>query len=120
MENLAARKERKITMLNQPEYVGISQGGRPIQDKSFRQALQDLQDRIAQDFQVSIQHMLLHRTSVAHTTGAIEDEKVRAIVTDMLMTGQIVALLELLKDLSLIDEVQYNEFTAYLLRSSRF
>ena len=107
-------------MLNQPEYVGISLGGKPIQDKSFQQALQDLQDRIAKDFQASINHMLVHRTSVAHATVAIEDENVRALVSDMLMTGQIVTLLGLLKDLSLLDEGQYKEFTAYLLRSSRF
>lgn len=107
-------------MLNQPEYIGISQGGRPIQDKSFRQGLQDLQDRIAQDFQVSINHMLLHRTSVADATIAIKDEKVQALVSDMLMTGRIVVLLGLLKDLSLLDEVQYKELTAHLLHSSSF
>ena len=91
-----------------------------MQDKSFQQALQDLQDRVAQDFQVSINHMLQHRTTVTNATVAIEDEKVRALVSDMLMTGQIVALLGLLKDLSLLDEVQYKEFTAYLLRSLTF
>jgi hypothetical protein len=101
-------------------YVDICLGGRPMQDKSFRDALQDLQDRIAQDFHSSIHHMILHRTNVANATGSIEDEKVRSLVSDMLMTGQIVALLGLLKDLSLLDEAQYNEFTAYLRRSLPF
>jgi len=91
-----------------------------MQDKSFQQALQDLQDRIADDFHGSISHMLVHRTNATNATVAIEDEKVRALVSDMLMTGQIVALLGLLKDLSLLDEGQYKEFTAYLLRSFTF
>ena len=86
-----------------------------MQDKSYQQALQD---RIEKDFQGSINHMLLHHTDVTNATETIKDEKVRSLVYDMLMTGQIVALLGLLKDLSLLDAWQYNEMTAYLLRSS--
>jgi Pyruvate/2-oxoacid:ferredoxin oxidoreductase gamma subunit len=90
-----------------------------MQDKSFRQALLDVENRIAKDFHASINSMLLHQTNVTHATRAIEDENVRALVTNMIMTGQIVVLLGLLKDLHLLDEVQYNELTAYLLRSAR-
>jgi hypothetical protein len=88
-----------------------------MQDKSFLQATQDLQDRIYSNFQDAIDHMLVHRSTVAKATLDIKDEKVRAVVTDMLITGQIIALLGLMKELRILDEAQCDEFTTYLLHS---
>ncbi len=64
-----------------------------MQDKSFLQAIQDLQDRVSQD------------------------EKMRAVVKNTLITGQIIALLTLMKEMGILDETQYDEFTAYLMHS---
>jgi Pyruvate/2-oxoacid:ferredoxin oxidoreductase gamma subunit len=88
-----------------------------MQDKSFLQAIEDLQDRLSSNFQDAIGHMLVHRTTVAKATLDIKDEKMRAVVTNMLMTGQLIALLTLMKDLRILDEAQYDEFTTYLLHS---
>ena len=88
-----------------------------MQDKSFLQAIEDLQDRISSNFQDAIGHMLVHRTTVARATLNIKDEKMRAVVTNMLIAGQIIALLTLMKDLRILDEAQYDEFTTYLLHS---
>jgi hypothetical protein len=88
-----------------------------MQDKSFLQATQDLQNRIVGNFQESINHMLLHGATATDATGDIQDEKMRDVVTDELITGQIIALLALMRDLRLLDGAQYDEFTAYLLRA---
>lgn len=88
-----------------------------MQDKSFLQAVQDLQDRVSCNFQESMNHMLLYRTTATDATLAIEDEKVRAVVTNELITDQLIALLTLMKDLRMLDKEQYNEFIAYLLRA---
>jgi hypothetical protein len=88
-----------------------------MQDKSFSQAVQDLQDRVSSNFQESMNHMLLYRTTATNATLAIEDEKVRAVVTNELITDQLIALLALMKDLRMLDKEQYDEFIAYLLRA---
>ncbi len=88
-----------------------------MEDKSFLQAIQGVQDRVYGHFQEAVQHMLLHRTTVANATLHIEDEDVRAVITKVLITDQIIALLTLLKDLRILDKAQYDEFTAYLRRS---
>jgi hypothetical protein len=88
-----------------------------MQDKSFLQALQDVQERVSSHAEESTQRMLLHHMTAAHATAAIQDESMRAVVTNELMTGQIIALLALLKDGGILDEGQYAEFTAYLRRS---
>ncbi|HLG62013.1 MAG TPA: hypothetical protein VKY19_08780 [Ktedonosporobacter sp.] len=88
-----------------------------MQDKSFLQAIQELQTRIANNFQESISQMLLYRTTVANATADIKDEKVRMVVTSILITGQITALLTLMKDMGFLDKEQYNEFITYLLSS---
>jgi hypothetical protein len=85
-----------------------------MQDKSFLQAIEDLQDRISSNFQESINHMLVHHTSATDATSDIKDEKVREAVADALINGQIISLLALMKDLQLLDTAQYDEFTAYL------
>lgn len=86
-----------------------------MQDKSFLQAIQELQDRIASNFQEAIGHMLLYRTTAVNATADIKDEKVRMVVTNVLVTGQIISLLTLMKDMQLLDEGQCNEFITYLL-----
>jgi len=88
-----------------------------MQDKSFLQAIEDLQDRISSNFQGAIGHMLVHQTTVAKATLGIKDEKMRAMVTNMLITSQIIALLTLMRELGILDEAQYDEFTRYLLHS---
>ena len=88
-----------------------------MQDKSFLQAIEDLQDRISSSFQETISHMLWHGTTVADATLNIKDEKMRTVVTNMLMTGQIIALLTLMRDLRLLGKAQYEELTTYLRRT---
>ncbi|GHO88012.1 hypothetical protein [Dictyobacter formicarum] len=88
-----------------------------MQDKTFQQAIDDLRDRLSSDFQSSINHMLLHRTTASDATLDIKDENVRMVVTDALIAGQIMTLLTLMKDMCLLDEAQHREFTTYLLRT---
>ncbi len=88
-----------------------------MQDKSFLQAMQDIQKRVSDHVEESIQRMLLYRMTAAHATGAIQDESMRAVVTNELMTAQIIALLALLRDGGILDDTQYAEFTAYLRHS---
>jgi hypothetical protein len=88
-----------------------------MQDKSFLQAVEDLENRISSNYQETLNHMLRHGTTVADATLNIEDEKMRAIVGDMLIAGQISALLKLMRDMGIVDQAQYDEFTAFLRRS---
>ncbi|MBE3558755.1 MAG: hypothetical protein IMW89_05940 [Ktedonobacteraceae bacterium] len=88
-----------------------------MQDKSFLQAIQDLQDRISDNFYESVQHMLLHRTSAVDATLSIEDEKMRTIITNALIVAQIITLLALMRDLHFLGETQYKEFRSYLLQA---
>lgn len=88
-----------------------------MQDKSYQQAIQDLQDRLSSHFLDVIAHMLTHRTTVSKATLNIQDENVRAVVKNTLITGQMIALLTLMKEMGILDETQYEEFTAYLMHS---
>jgi hypothetical protein len=88
-----------------------------MHDKSFLQAMQDLQDRISNNFHGSVSHMLLHSTTAADATSNIQDEKMRSAITNVLVCGQIISLLALMRDLNLLDKTQYDEFTTYLLRT---
>lgn len=88
-----------------------------MHDKSFLQALQDIHTSVSGHVEEAIQRMLLHRMTATHATEAIQDERMRAAVTNELMTAQIIALLALLKESGFLDETQYAEFTAYLQRS---
>jgi hypothetical protein len=92
-------------------------GEKPVQDKSFVEAIQDLQDRLSSDFQKTLSHILVHRTTVAKASLNIQDEKVRAIVKNTLITGQMITLLTLIKEMGILDETQYDEFAAYLMQS---
>ena len=86
-------------------------------DKSYVQAIQDLQDRLSSHSLDTIAHMLTHRTTVSEATFNIQDEQMRAAVKHTLITGQIVALLTLMKELGILDESHYDEFRAYLMHS---
>jgi len=88
-----------------------------VQDKSFVQALQELQDRLASDYEKTLGHMLVHRTTVGEASLHIQDEKVRAVVTHTLLTSQMMALLALMKDLGMLGERHYEECAAYLLQA---
>lgn len=82
-----------------------------MQDKSFLQAMRE---KVSNQIEEAIHRMLLNRTTATRATTAIPDESLRAVVTGELITGQIIALLTLLKEGGLLDETQYGEFTAYL------
>ena len=88
-----------------------------MQDKSFLQAMQDLRDRVSNNILDTINHMLIHRTTVTNATLNIQDEKMRAVIKNTLITGQIIALLTLMKEMGILDETQFDEFTAYLMHS---
>jgi hypothetical protein len=92
-------------------------GAKSMQDKSYVQAIQDLQDQLSSYSLDTIVHMLTHRTTVSKATLNIHDENVRAVVKNTLITGQMVALLTLMKELGILDESQYDEFRAYLMHS---
>ena len=86
-------------------------------DKSYVQAIQDLQDRLSSHSLDTIAHMLTHRTTASQATLNIRDEQMRAMVKNTLITGQMVTLLTLMKELGILDESQYDEFRAYLMHS---
>ncbi len=88
-----------------------------MQDKSFLQAIGDLQDRLSNDFIDTIGYILTNHTTVAKATLDIQDEKVREVVKNTLITGQMISLFTLMKEMGMLDETQYNEFTAYLMHS---
>lgn len=88
-----------------------------MQDKSFLQAIQDLQARLSGDYQNTITNMIMHRTTVANATLDIQDEKVRAVVKSTVITEQMITLLTLMKEMGILDKTQYDEFTAYLMQS---
>jgi predicted metalloenzyme YecM len=88
-----------------------------MQDKSFLQAMQDLENRFSNNFQASINHMLLYGSTATNATVEIKDEKMRTVINNALISGQIIALLTLMRDLRILDDVQCDEFTAYLERS---
>jgi hypothetical protein len=94
--------------------------GGPMHDKSFQQAIQDLQDRLLNGFQSTIFHMIGHRTTVAAAASDIQDERVRTIVTKTLIVEQITMLLALMKGMQFINEAQYNEFVDYLTQSPTY
>lgn len=85
-----------------------------MQDKSFQQAMEEWQSRLNSSFEDTIYHMIRQRTTVTQATLDIRDEKERFVIMKMLIVGQIITLLTLIKDLQIINEAQYNEFTAYL------
>jgi hypothetical protein len=86
-------------------------------DKSYVQALQDLQDRLSSHSLEALAHMLTHRTTVSQATLNIQDEQMRAMVKHTLIAGQMVALLTLMKEMGVLDESHYDEFRAYLMHS---
>ncbi len=87
-----------------------------MEDKSYLQALHERQYRLSVDFLDTLGQMLVHRTTVAEASLAIQDEHLREVIKNTLLTGQIIALLTLMKDMGLLDATQYDEFTAYLLQ----
>ena len=91
-----------------------------MQDRTFLQAIQDLHGKLSNEFQDTLCHMLQYPTTVTKATSAIEDESLRSIVSKTLIVGQIIALLTLMKSMSILNEAQHNEFTTYLMHSLSF
>jgi hypothetical protein len=96
-----------------------AQEGKLMQDKSFSQAMQDVQAKVSNHVEEAVQRMLLYHTTATHATVPIQDEYMRAVVTNELISGQIIALLALLRDEGILDKAQYSEFTTYLRRSAQ-
>jgi len=88
-----------------------------MQDKSYQQAIQDLHDRLSNHFLDTLGHMLSHRTTVSKATLNIQDESERAVIKNTLITGQIITLLTFMKEMGILDEIQYDEFRAYLMHT---
>ena len=88
-----------------------------MQDRTFLQAVQDLHGKLSNEFQDTLCHMLQYHTTVTKATSAIEDEKLRSIVSKTLIVGQIITLLTVLKNVHILNEAQHNEFTTYLMQS---
>ena len=88
-----------------------------MQDKSFQQAIQDLQDRLVGNFQDTVSRMTKQRTTVREATSDIQDEWVRTVVANTLIRGQMIALFTLMKDMQILNDEQYNELTEYLMNS---
>ena len=91
-----------------------------MQDKTFRQAIQELRGRLMDGFQNTICRMLQYGTTVTQATSDIQDDKVRAVVTKTLIVGQIIFLLSMMKEMQILNDAQYSEFTAYLMHSSTY
>jgi hypothetical protein len=91
-----------------------------MQDKSFQQAIQELHSNLSNGFQDALCRMISYRTTVANATSDIQDEKVRTVVTKTLIVGQITVLLAMMRDMHMLDDMQYNEFVAYLMQTCRY
>ncbi len=88
-----------------------------MQDKNFRQAVQDLQGRLISGFQDALCHLIEDRTTVTSATSGIQDENVRAVVTRTLIVGQMIALLDVMKDVQILTDAQHYELTAYIMHT---
>src|SRR6266566_9782908 len=97
----------------------MNQGG-SMHDKSFQQAIQELRSRLLDGFQDTIFHMIGYRTTVTEASSGIQDEKMRTVVTETLIVGQITVLLSMMKNMQFINDAQYNEFVDYLNHSSAY
>jgi hypothetical protein len=92
-------------------------GRKSMQDKTFLQAIQDLQGRLSNSFQDTIYQMLVHRATVSRATADIPNDKERTLISRTLIVGQIIALLTLMKEMQIINETQHNEFKVYLMHT---
>jgi hypothetical protein len=91
-----------------------------MQDKSFQQAIQELHGNLSNGFEDALCRMISYRTTVTNATSDIQDEKVRTVVTKTLIVGQITALLALMRDMQMLNDMQYNEFVAYLMQTCNY
>jgi hypothetical protein len=91
-----------------------------MQDKSFQQAVQELQGSLSNGFQDALCRMISYRTTVTNATSDIQDEKVRTMVTKTLIVGQMTVLLAMMRDMQMLNDVQYNEFVAYLMQTCNY
>jgi hypothetical protein len=88
-----------------------------MHDKTFQQAIEDLQGRLSSGFQETVCRMIEYRTTVTRATSDIQDEKVRSVVKKTLIVGQMITSFGILRDMQIINEAQYNEFATYLIHT---
>jgi hypothetical protein len=91
-----------------------------MQDKSFQQAIQELHSSLSDGFQDALCRMISYRTTVADAAADIQDEKVRTVVTKTLIVGQINVLLAMMREMQILNDAQYDEFTAYLMQTCSY
>jgi hypothetical protein len=85
-----------------------------MQDKSFQQALQELRDRLSDGLQETLWRMIQDRTTATQAASSIQEDHMRAIVTQTIIVGQMIVLLLMMKEMGIIYQEQYDEFVAYL------
>ncbi len=87
------------------------------EDKSFKQALEELNTRIAKEIQDAIVariERLIGGATVAEVTADIDDERMRRTVSDLLLYLQVDALIASLEPLGVLNHKQVEEIHAYL------
>ncbi len=87
-----------------------------MQDRSFQEAMQDLQDQFAGDIQEHVRHRLSALTG--HTAASlvtdIENTHMQSAVLDVLRLLKIVAFLDTLGSMDLLNEAELQELKAYI------
>lgn len=88
-----------------------------MQDKTFKQAMEELTDRIASQLR---QEILSHTDfldkgqTVAEATADIQDERMREVVKDMILAFSVLSLVDTLHALGTLNQEQANELHMYL------
>lgn len=89
-----------------------------MEDKSFEEAIRELQDRTAGEIREQVQRrqQAVIGDTVSNAVSDIESLPMRAAVTDILCRGKIVALLHSLVSMDLLKEAEFQELEGYLSR----
>src|SRR5947209_7027374 len=86
-------------------------------DKSFKQAMEELNTRIAKEIQDAILariERLIGGATVAEVTADIDDERMRRTVSDFLLYLRVDALIASLEPLGVLNHRQVEEIHTYL------
>ena len=109
----------KVHALRHTFTVGMLRSGAPLtqEDKTFKQALEELNTRIAKNIQDAILariERLIGGATVAEVTADIDDERMRRTVSDLLLYLQVDALIASLEALGVLNHKQVEEIHVYL------